>query len=208
MTNSVNVEFIVEKLLSFLATATDDHFRTDLVGRITQCAERFAPSNAWFVNTVVRVFELAGDKVKMSVAQTLMQLIAEGSEVEEDDDGTAPVSFPFLSPFSHLSSPSFYSPHGLSLSLVPVSLSAETGERKSFDDELRSHAVEDFLSLLQKPAMPDVLAQAMAWVLGEYGYLSHSQTPELIMVNLLDLCKQTSDPCTRSVPLLCPLCSF
>lgn len=45
--------------------------------------------------------------------------------------------------------------------------------------------------------MPDVLAQAMAWVLGEYGYLSHSQTPELIMVNLLDLCKQTSDPSTR-----------
>ena len=36
MTNAVNVEFIVEKLLSFLATATDDHFRTDLVGQITQ----------------------------------------------------------------------------------------------------------------------------------------------------------------------------
>lgn len=87
MTNSVNVEFIVDKLLSFLASATDDHFRTDLVGRITQCAERFAPSNSWFVNTVVRVFELAGDKVKMSVAQTLMQLIAEGSEVEDVEDG-------------------------------------------------------------------------------------------------------------------------
>lgn len=158
MTNSVNVEFIVEKLLSFLATATDDHFRTDLVGRITQCAERFAPSNSWFVNTVVRVFELAGDKVKMSVAQTLMQLIAEGSEVEEEN---------------------------------------ETGERKSFDDELRTHAVEDFLALLQKPAIPDVLAQAMAWILGEYGYLSQSQTPELIMINLLDLCRQTTDSSTR-----------
>ncbi len=77
MTNAVNVEFIVEKLLSFLATATDDHFRTDLVGQITQCAERFAPSNAWYVQTIIRVFELAGDKVKSSVAQTLTQLIAE-----------------------------------------------------------------------------------------------------------------------------------
>jgi hypothetical protein len=87
-------------------------------------------------------------------------------------------------------------------------LPPETGERKSFDDELRTHAVEDFLSLLQKPAIPDVLAQAMAWVLGEYGYLSHSQTPELIMINLLDLCKQTTEPLTRSddhsLPL--PLC--
>ena len=88
MTNSVNVEFIVDKLLGSLATATDDHFRTDLVNRITQCAERFAPSNAWYVTTMVRVFECAGDKVKMSVAQTLMQLVAEGSEDQGgDDDG-------------------------------------------------------------------------------------------------------------------------
>ena len=43
-----------------------------------QCAERFAPSTSWYVRTVVRVFELAGDKVKPAVAQTLMQLIAEG----------------------------------------------------------------------------------------------------------------------------------
>jgi AP-4 complex subunit epsilon-1 len=85
MTNSVNVEFIVEKLLSSLAAASDDHFRTDLVNRITQCAERFAPGNSWYVHTMIRVFELAGDKVKASVAQTLMQLIADGAE--EDDEG-------------------------------------------------------------------------------------------------------------------------
>ena len=85
MTNAVNVEFIVDKLLSFLAGATDDHFRTDLVGQITQCAERFAPSNAWYVQTVIRVFELAGDKVKPAVAHTLTQLIAEGSDEEDED---------------------------------------------------------------------------------------------------------------------------
>ena len=43
-----------------------------------KCAEKFAPSTTWYVRTVVRMFELAGDKVKPSVAQTLMQLIAEG----------------------------------------------------------------------------------------------------------------------------------
>jgi hypothetical protein len=36
---------------------------------------------------MVKVFELAGDKVKMSVAQTLMQLIAEGSADENHDEG-------------------------------------------------------------------------------------------------------------------------
>ena len=61
-----------------MSNTTDDHFRGDLVNRITQCAERYAPSNTWYVETMVRVFELAGEKVKMSVAQTLMQLIAEG----------------------------------------------------------------------------------------------------------------------------------
>lgn len=85
MTNSVNVEFIVDKLLTFLASSSDDHFRTDLVGRICQCAERFAPSNMWFVCTMIRVFELAGDKVKPAVAETLMQLIAEGAEEQAED---------------------------------------------------------------------------------------------------------------------------
>ena len=35
---------------------------------------------------MVKVFELAGDKVKLSVAQTLMQLIAEGAEAADEED--------------------------------------------------------------------------------------------------------------------------
>ncbi len=35
---------------------------------------------------MVKVFDLAGDKVRATVAQTLTQLIAEGSEEEENDD--------------------------------------------------------------------------------------------------------------------------
>ncbi|CAM9423065.1 unnamed protein product, partial [Ectocarpus fasciculatus] len=151
MTNSVNVEFIVEKLLASLATATDDHFRTDLVNRITQCAERFAPSNAWYVSTMVHVFELAGDKVKMSVAQTLMQLVAEGSEEDGEDDAA-----------------------------------------------LRREAVENFLCLISKPKLPDVLAQTMAWVLGEYGYLSTTCSKEAIIDDLCQLAQQRVDSHTRA----------
>lgn len=157
MTNSVNVEFIVEKLLSFLANATDDHFRTDLVGQITQCAERFAPSNAWYVQTMVKVFECAGDKVKLSVAQTLVQLIAEGQDDPEE---------------------------------------GEEDEMNS-DDELRMEAVEDFLDLIDKPKLPEILAQAMAWILGEYGYLSESCNKEQIMEKLCNLAYRTVDFNTR-----------
>lgn len=160
MTNAVNVEFIVEKLLAFLSTATDYHFRTDLVGQITQCAERFAPSNAWYVQTIIRVFELAGDKVKASVAQTLTQLIAEGSEAADEEE-------------------------------IPE------GEL-SPDDELRTEAVENFLDLMQRPKLPEILAQAVAWVLGEYGYLATSCSLEGIMERLCNLTLQCTDPLTKA----------
>ena len=42
--------------------------------RITQCAERFAPSNSWYVGVITRVFRLAGDMVKPEVAHNLMQV--------------------------------------------------------------------------------------------------------------------------------------
>jgi len=162
MTNAVNVEFIVEKLLTFLSTATDDHFRTDLVGQITQCAERFAPSNAWYVQTIIRVFELAGDKVKPSVAQTLTQLIAEGSEAAEDEEAD------------------------------------RADDELSPDDELRTEAVENFLDLMVRPKLPEVLAQAVAWVLGEYGYLATSCSLEVVMEKLCTLTLQCTDPLTKA----------
>ncbi|CAN0149167.1 unnamed protein product, partial [Ectocarpus sp. 8 AP-2014] len=75
MTNPVNVEFIADKLLSFLEQGTDSFWRQDLVNRITQCAERFAPSNSWYVGVMTKVFRLAGDMVKPEVAHNLMQVI-------------------------------------------------------------------------------------------------------------------------------------
>jgi AP-4 complex subunit epsilon-1 len=157
MTNAVNVEFIVDKLLSFLRSSGDDHFRSDLVNQITQCAERFAPSNTWYVQTIIQVFELAGDKVKPSVAQTLTQLIAEGAEFDDDDENIAVAK----------------------------------------DDELRTEAVEHFLDLLKKSKLPTVLAKTMAWVLGEYGYLSTSCSKEVIMSKLCDLAQSSWEAETK-----------
>ena len=158
MTNAVNVEFIVDKLLSFLKTSGDDHFRADLVNQITQCAERFAPSNTWYVQTIIQVFELAGDKVKASVAQTLTQLIAEGAAFEDDDENVSDAK----------------------------------------DNELRTEAVEHFLILISKLKLPAILAQTMAWVLGEYGYLSTSSSKEVIMNKLCDLLQHSRDCETKA----------
>uniref|UniRef100_A0AAV1VMN1 Clathrin/coatomer adaptor adaptin-like N-terminal domain-containing protein n=1 Tax=Peronospora matthiolae TaxID=2874970 RepID=A0AAV1VMN1_9STRA len=86
MTNPVNVEFISDKLTQFLREATDVFLRTELVSRITQCAERYAPSNAWYIQTMTNVFELGGDLVRSEVAHNLLRLIAEGSGEDEDQD--------------------------------------------------------------------------------------------------------------------------
>lgn len=55
MMNPVNVEFIASKLLESLEGSNDEFLRTALVSRLCTAAERFAPSNAWYVATVTRV---------------------------------------------------------------------------------------------------------------------------------------------------------
>ncbi|RHY08872.1 hypothetical protein DYB37_000512, partial [Aphanomyces astaci] len=146
MTNPVNVEFIVAKLTTFLREATDVFLRTELVSRITQCAERFAPSNAWYIQTMTNVFELGGDLVKVEVAHNLMRLIAEGSGDDEDQDA-----------------------------------------------ELRRDAVDTYLELLEKPVLPDILVCTMAWVLGEYGYLSEAMHVDEIAERLCELIDRPFD---------------
>lgn len=140
MTNPVNVEFISEKLTQFLRETSDVYLRTELVARITQCAERYAPSNAWYIQTMTNVFELGGDLVRPEVAHNLLRLIAEGSGEDEDQDM-----------------------------------------------ELRRDAVDTYLDLLERPVLADILVCTMAWVLGEYGYLSEIMGLEEICERLCEL---------------------
>lgn len=63
--------------------------------------------------------------------------------------------------------------------LVPVEtahnmirlLSEGTGEDEALDDALRRYAVNCYVKLLEKPRLPDLLVQLIAWVLGEYARL-------------------------------------
>mmetsp|Transcript_23595 Transcript_23595/g.38929 ORF Transcript_23595/g.38929 Transcript_23595/m.38929 type:complete len:1140 (-) Transcript_23595:210-3629(-) len=104
MTNSSNVVFVVDKLLSHLTSATDVQFRAGLTEKITQLAERYAPDNSWFISTMNAVFELGGELVRPDVAHNLMRLIAEGSGEDEDAD-MALRSFAAQTYFDMLSKP-------------------------------------------------------------------------------------------------------
>ena len=64
MTNKQNVEPIVEKLLQFLKAAPiESSARKDLVVKINELGENFAPNKNWYIRTMNKVFELGGDLI-------------------------------------------------------------------------------------------------------------------------------------------------
>lgn len=77
MTTPSNVVFIAGKLMDSLEASNDPFLREELVSRVTELAERFAPNNRWFIQTMNSVFEVGGDLVRPEIAHNLMRLIAE-----------------------------------------------------------------------------------------------------------------------------------
>ncbi|GLT81031.1 hypothetical protein SLA2020_524390 [Shorea laevis] len=84
MTKSSNVEVIVDRMIDYMISINDNHYKTEIASRCVELAEQFAPSNQWFIQTMNKVFEHAGDLVNVKVAHNLMRLIAEG--FGEDND--------------------------------------------------------------------------------------------------------------------------
>ncbi|XP_062229577.1 AP-4 complex subunit epsilon-like [Phragmites australis] len=85
MTKSTNVEVIVDRMIEYMINITDHHYKAEIASRCVELAEQFAPSNQWFIQTMNKVFEHAGDLVNIRVAHNLMRLIAEG--FGEEDEG-------------------------------------------------------------------------------------------------------------------------
>ncbi|KAK9706997.1 hypothetical protein RND81_07G166500 [Saponaria officinalis] len=85
MTKSSNVEVIVDRMIDYMISINDSHYKTEIASRCVELAEQFAPSNNWFIQTMNKVFEHAGDLVNIKVAHNLMRLIAEGFGEEDDN---------------------------------------------------------------------------------------------------------------------------
>ncbi|XP_066270284.1 AP-4 complex subunit epsilon-1-like [Branchiostoma lanceolatum] len=162
MTGPTNVMVICDRLLSHLSTTADTYLKSDLVTKITQLAERFAPSNEWFITTMNRVFELGSDLVPNDVAQNLPLLLAEGTDDESEDA------------------------------------------------ELRLHAVQSYLGLVERPHLPDILVQVSCWTLGEYSYLLTDVEPQNVLLRLLPLLERDY-PSTETTgwvfTAVCKLCA-
>ncbi|CAI8050732.1 AP-4 complex subunit epsilon-1 [Geodia barretti] len=150
MTNPLNVVVITEKLIGYLRQTRDEYIRADLVSKVTQLAERFAPDNIWFIQTMNAIFELGGNLVRREVAHNLMRLIAEGT----DDERT--------------------------------------------DVELRQDAVSNYIELLDKPNLPDILIKIICWVVGEYSYVLEDTDTEEILEKITRLLMRTFEDKTTT----------
>lgn len=52
MTKSSNVEVIVDRMIEYMISISDDHYKTYIASRCVELAEQFAPSNHWFIQVV------------------------------------------------------------------------------------------------------------------------------------------------------------
>ncbi|XP_051918299.1 AP-4 complex subunit epsilon-1 isoform X2 [Hippocampus zosterae] len=85
ITNGKNVTVIVEKLLEFLRTSKDDYTTIDLMGKVAEVAEKYAPDNKWFIGTMNTVFSLGGDLMQPDIPNNFLKLISEGFDDGEQD---------------------------------------------------------------------------------------------------------------------------
>ncbi|XP_041853949.1 AP-4 complex subunit epsilon-1 isoform X2 [Melanotaenia boesemani] len=85
ITNGQNVTVIVEKMLDFLRTSEDDYTTTDLVGKVAELAEKYAPDNEWFIETMNTVFSIGGDMMLPDIPNSFLKLLSEGFDSVEED---------------------------------------------------------------------------------------------------------------------------
>ena len=49
MTKSTNVEVIVDRMIDYMISINDNHYKTEIASHCVELAEQFAPSNQWFI---------------------------------------------------------------------------------------------------------------------------------------------------------------
>ena len=86
MTNKQNVEPIVDKLLSYLKNApVESTARKDLVVKINELGEKFAPNKNWYIRTMNKVFEMGGDLITQDLTNQFMSSLIEYQRQEDGE---------------------------------------------------------------------------------------------------------------------------
>ncbi|KAM6352626.1 AP-4 complex subunit epsilon-1 isoform 3-T3 [Alca torda] len=86
ITNGQNVIVIVQKMLDYLKESKEEYAIISLVGKIAELAEKYAPDNEWFIQTMNAVFSVGGDVVHPEIPNNFLRLLAEGFDDGKEDD--------------------------------------------------------------------------------------------------------------------------
>ncbi|XP_030902024.1 AP-4 complex subunit epsilon-1 isoform X2 [Melopsittacus undulatus] len=86
ITNGQNVIVIVQKMLDYLKESKEEYAIINLVGKIAELAEKYAPNNEWFIQTMNAVFSVGGDLVHTDIPNNFLRLLAEGFDDGKEDD--------------------------------------------------------------------------------------------------------------------------
>ena len=85
MTNLKNVEVIVDKMMNYLKhTTLENQSKKDILQKITELTERFAPNKTWFIKIMNELFVNFGDMITDDILSKLVAIISEW-ESETDD---------------------------------------------------------------------------------------------------------------------------
>ena len=85
MTNLKNVEVIVDKMMNYLKhTTLENQSKKDILQKITELTERFAPNKTWFIKIMNDLFVNFGDMITDEILSKLIAIITEW-ESETDD---------------------------------------------------------------------------------------------------------------------------
>ncbi|XP_078097478.1 AP-4 complex subunit epsilon-1 [Mustelus asterias] len=86
ITNAQNVAVIVQKMLDYLRQSKDEYITISLVGKVAELAEKYAPNNEWFIQTMNAVFSVGGDMIPSDIPNNFLRLLAEGFDDEVEDE--------------------------------------------------------------------------------------------------------------------------
>ncbi|XP_059952821.1 AP-4 complex subunit epsilon-1 isoform X4 [Mesoplodon densirostris] len=85
ITNAQNITVIVQKMLEYLHQSKEEYIIVNLVGKIAELAEKYAPDNAWFIQTMNAVFSVGGDVMHPDILNNFLRLLAEGFDDETEN---------------------------------------------------------------------------------------------------------------------------
>lgn len=80
LVDQTNVETLVPEIMSYMKLADGD-FRSELVAKVFQAVQRFAPSPTWNFDTVLRLISESGNYIGGDVVTTFCKLIAHNLDI-------------------------------------------------------------------------------------------------------------------------------